>query len=192
MRRKNDGFTLLELMVVMGILAVLAGTVFPAVSGTKSTGVATQAKTDAESVQKALDRFANISIKAGAFPEATLGSPGFYGNGVTNVGTDIATWIDLDGLTTIPNPSPSTHTAIDWQKSAEVWMQDGSVVSMSFVPNFLSRIPDSYKLRFVETNNKKEFLWLLKKESSGGESTRKVQVYRVVHESGGTVAIRLY
>ena len=67
----RKGFTLVELMVVVSILAVLMAIVVPAVGGTKEQSVEGQVKSDGDAVGKGVSNFNNKSIKP-AFPEASL------------------------------------------------------------------------------------------------------------------------
>ncbi len=67
----SRGFTLVELMVVVSILAVLMAIVVPAIGGTKEQSVEGTVKSDADAVGKAVSNFNNKSIKP-AFPEQSL------------------------------------------------------------------------------------------------------------------------
>lgn len=55
--KESRGFTLIEMMTVMGILSVLSAITFPAVAGTTSFSRATTQTVDLTSVQQAVDRF---------------------------------------------------------------------------------------------------------------------------------------
>ncbi|MBI2934374.1 MAG: type II secretion system protein [Chloroflexi bacterium] len=188
--RKNRGFTLLELMVVMGIMAVLAAVVFPAVTGVKGSSAEAQVKSDADAVQKATDSFNNKSIKAGVFPETTFGGTGTYAA------------YDSDGVSTraltpgsLTTTVAGTYTKIDWAAAISVWLQNGAVASMGFVPNFLGKQPESSTLKADEDGTSDEFLWLLRQEGAGAEVTRKVEVYRLKPATEGATAssyMRLY
>ncbi len=56
-RRGQMGFTLIELMVVMGIMVVLAGIVVGGVTGTTDIGRDAAASSDLNTIQSAVDRF---------------------------------------------------------------------------------------------------------------------------------------
>ncbi len=188
--RKNKGFTLLELMVVMGIMAVLAAVVFPAVSGVKGSSAEAQVKSDADAVQKASDSFNNKSIKAAVFPETTFAGTGSYTAYDTN-GTTVRTLTPGSLTTTVAG----TYTKINWSAAVNVWLQDGAVASMGFVPNFLGKQPESSTLKADEDNTLNEFLWLLRQEGAGSEVSRKVEVYRLKPQTEGAATssyMRLY
>ncbi len=188
LNKRNKGFTLLELMVVMGILAVLAAIIFPAVSGVKGTSVEGQAKTDADATQKGLERFNNQSIKAGIFPEETFTVPSY--NFFDSNGASARTVTAAASTTT----DAGKYTKIKWDAEVKVWLQDGTVAAMNFVPNFLQKQPESAGLVADENASDKEFLWLLRHEGAGAEVSRKVEVYRLKPqtEAGAAAYMRLY
>src|SRR3974390_899076 len=57
MRKRHDGFTLIEIMVVVVILAVLGALVVPNILGKVDTARITAAKTDIRSIGTALDLY---------------------------------------------------------------------------------------------------------------------------------------
>ena len=57
LRKKQRGFTLVEMMVVMAIISVLAAVVFPAVSGVGTTSHNARQVEDVKTVQGGVDRF---------------------------------------------------------------------------------------------------------------------------------------
>ena len=57
MRKRHDGFTLIEIMVVVVILAVLGALVVPNILGKVDTARITAAKTDIRSISTALDLY---------------------------------------------------------------------------------------------------------------------------------------
>jgi general secretion pathway protein G len=56
-RRNQDGFTLVELLIVIVILGILAGIVVFAVNGITDRGVKSACKTDAQTVQVASEAY---------------------------------------------------------------------------------------------------------------------------------------
>jgi general secretion pathway protein G len=56
-RRNQDGFTLVELLIVIVILGILAGIVVFAVNGITDRGVKSACKTDAQTVQVASESY---------------------------------------------------------------------------------------------------------------------------------------
>ncbi|MCQ2377786.1 MAG: type II secretion system GspH family protein [Victivallaceae bacterium] len=69
---KKSSFTLVELLVVIGIILVLAGLLIPAVSGVQKQGRITQAKSDMSTISMALAAFA--SDNGGKYLGASTGS----------------------------------------------------------------------------------------------------------------------
>ena len=57
-QRSREGFTLIELMVVVIVLAVLAATIIPQFAGTTHDAKVSKAKTDIATLKGALERFA--------------------------------------------------------------------------------------------------------------------------------------
>ena len=64
--KESRGFTLIEMMTVMGILSVLSAITFPAITGTTSFSRATTQTVDLTSAQQSVDRF--ISDTGSFFP----------------------------------------------------------------------------------------------------------------------------
>ncbi|MBI2934561.1 MAG: type II secretion system protein [Chloroflexi bacterium] len=196
-RHKHEkGFTLLELMVVMGVLSVLSGMVFVAISGVKGSSVEAQVKNDADSVKKSVDNFNSRSIK-GTFPET---SNPFSGGGIYSIEYGINTFKNLRGgampnYTSSPDnsqvskPSDATHAAVDWSATTRVWLKDGTVDAMALVPDFMEKQPESVSLMADEKDypTAKEFMWLFRKVGGAGgtEKARKVEVYRLQEDSAG-------
>jgi general secretion pathway protein G len=76
-RRNQDGFTLVELLIVIVILGILAGIVVFAVNGITDRGVKSACKTDAQTVQVASEAYyAQHSAWAGSIADQTV--PGTY------------------------------------------------------------------------------------------------------------------
>ena len=69
--KKSRGFTLIELMVVMAIMAVLVGVVLPGVTGVGLTGKTTGRDADAKEIQQAVQRF---NTDTGLWPTGLGGS----------------------------------------------------------------------------------------------------------------------
>ena len=75
--KENRGFTLIEMMTVMGILSVLSAITFPAVTGTTSFSRATTQTVDLTAAQQAVDRFdidTNSSFPTLASLSGTVGA----------------------------------------------------------------------------------------------------------------------
>lgn len=198
-KKGQKGFTLVELMVVMAILAVLMGIVMPAVSGTKEASVGGQVASDAKSASTAVDNFSNKSITT-IFPEGVLTSA----TGLSTIGQHdyvleaslaaTALLVDKNGTSlgdladTVTNYAGSevpARTALSFVATTDVYQENGSIKEAAFVPDFLSKEPDSLNLQADETKDAtngdevNEFLWVLKVSSPGSEQeSRAVEVYR--------------
>lgn len=214
LRKGSKGFTLVELMVVMGILAVLMAIVMPAVTGTKSVSVEGQVLSDAKSVQTAVDNFNNKSIKVGAFPEVVLATGTHaYSDVYAAVSSGGATLKNKDGspkgsgetlATTIavPGKGSSTvakRTVLNFLAAVDTYDSTGAVKTAFFVPDFLGKSPSSIPLMGDDTkslgatdNKIEEFLWLMMVNApQTDQESRTVEVYRLTDAVGcaGTTTI---
>ena len=70
LRRSQSGFTLVELMLVLVILAILAGIVLPKFSGVSERGRVTAAQTQISTFKTALDAF---EVDMGHYPSGHNG-----------------------------------------------------------------------------------------------------------------------
>lgn len=218
-KRGQKGFTLVELMVVVGILAVLMSVVFPAVTGTKSTSMVGQVQSDAASVQKALDNFQNKGVSP-LYPEQALGTKTAYklpagtiltkkeldlaGDPVTITvaadagvpGSDNALGTQTD-YTLGANAAP-TYKELNWDATTRVWQSDGSVNTAYFVPDFLLKEPSSVPLdndesvvSFTNGTYLAEFLWLVKVNNPGSQdASRTLEVYRLQDWTSGAATYK--
>src|SRR3984893_9424245 len=82
-RFRNTSFTLLELMVVIAIVVVLAGLLFPAVQSVLDRAKKVQAKNDLTQIVTAVNAF---YTEYGRYPTTVTGGDANYGPGAT--GTD--------------------------------------------------------------------------------------------------------
>lgn len=205
LRKGSKGFTLVELMVVMGILAVLMAIVMPAVTGTKSVSVEGQVLSDAKSVQTAVDNFNNKSIKVGAFPEVVLATGthaysdvyaavgGATPGGATlknkdgspkGSGETLATPIDVPGKS---GTTVAKRTVVNFLATVDTYDSTGAVKTAFFVPDFLGKSPSSIPLMGDDTkalgatyNKIEEFLWLMMVNApQTDQESRTVEVYRL-------------
>ena len=87
MLKKQKGFTLMELLVVVAIMGVLMAVVGAAVTGIKSSSVDGQVQSDAKATQTATDNYNNKSINTGQFPDTTPDAASHINQDVADVGT---------------------------------------------------------------------------------------------------------
>ena len=76
--KREAGFTLVELLLIMVILGVLAATVMFALSGTASSAAVASCNTDAKTVETAVEAFHDSpgnTADSGNFPNASTGIP---------------------------------------------------------------------------------------------------------------------
>ena len=84
-RSRNSGFTLVELMLVMVILAILAAVVVPRIAGRGEDARKAAAKTDVAAIEGALDQF---EVDNGRYPTNEEGLNAL----VQNPGNNVQNW----------------------------------------------------------------------------------------------------
>ncbi len=114
---RQKGFTLIEIMVVLAIMGVLVGVVFPAVTGATIIGRTTAQSHDIKAAQDGIDRFNTGDLDGKPWPtQASL-------PGVTDiwVAGELPTGTGLMGEGTQANPYIFTQddiAGIDWLSPA--------------------------------------------------------------------------
>ena len=117
LRKRQKGFTLIELMTVMAILSVLSAVTFPAISGGVTAGKATTQSVDISSIQRASDWFKSEAVDHFPSEAAAAGVSGGWSAGnlpeLDPVGTggtatdpivfdeDTVAGIDFNAVTTV-------------------------------------------------------------------------------------------
>ena len=187
--RNQKGFTLIELLMVITIIGVLVGIVAQAVGGTGNLGTEAQVESDGKETQSAVDRYHNTATKPDQWPEQAFGL--IY----KDPAGGSRKFLDLDG--NIISNVTTTHRELKTNAQTTVWQADGTVLTVSFVPGFLLKAPNSFILENDEGlsdsigNALSEFLWTLIRGEVGTESeNRVVAIYRLDStESDGAVAV---
>jgi prepilin-type N-terminal cleavage/methylation domain-containing protein len=105
--RKDRGFTLVELLVVIGIIAALAAVVIPNVSQFVGRGDAAANSTEAQTVQAAMDLYLAdtgdiaVTVQAAATNDMTATTPALAPTYIrTNTTKCTYTWAAVTGIVT--------------------------------------------------------------------------------------------
>jgi prepilin-type N-terminal cleavage/methylation domain-containing protein len=137
LRRKiglgGHGFTLVEMMVVLSIMAVMAAIVFPAVTGTTTTSREATQPMDINSVQTGVDRFNADDTDGKPWPtEAALDGTSWTAGAVPSAA--------VTGSGTSGDPYDFADDAVAGIKWDSPATADG--VSKTFNPDYLRTLPD--------------------------------------------------
>ncbi|MBI2304225.1 MAG: type II secretion system protein [Chloroflexi bacterium] len=199
--KSEGGFTLVELLVVVAILAVLASIVGGGVMGAKTAGEDSQVKSDAYNMQQAIQRFNTESSRNNDWPEPNSG--GDTGeNGLelvavvsNNIKSDGIQLYDEDGTTTLQQvaaTSPITYTTLVFSDTTRTRDQAGNLMVKKLVPDFVNRKPANSDWK--QTNGsatKLVYAWLLLKGSTiNGVESRSVHVFKLTE--AGDKYIKIY
>jgi type II secretory pathway pseudopilin PulG len=106
---KKSYFTLVELLVVVGIVVILAGLVLPAVIGGAQQGRITQAKSDMKAIQMAL---AQMDQTYGRILKASSATPAVVTFSTSSTGTTTVTANRKSSDSNLPSGSDSTDYAV--------------------------------------------------------------------------------
>ena len=126
--KKSAAFTLVELLVVISIIAILAGLSFPAVNGALDSAKKTHAKSNAVQIAAAVSAY---DMEYGKLPPLTAGSSssdstGDVGSFLTQILGGVSN--NIDNSRTITFLEMSSYKK---GKGGQVEMIDGSVVDVS-------------------------------------------------------------
>jgi prepilin-type N-terminal cleavage/methylation domain-containing protein len=126
--RQEEGFTLIELMIVIVILGVLAGIVLFAVGGITDRGTSAACKTDVSTIQTGVEAY---FAKKGVYPPDLVPSLTDPAGGVNN--TQFLKWdSSFTGSTSATGPASSVRTgqgyniAYQGPATGDVWVAPGA------------------------------------------------------------------
>lgn len=177
LRRNQQGFTLIELTVVMTIMVVMAHIVMAGVSGSGDRSKEVGAMADANALFTAIVKFNGDSPNYAIWPEESLGlntaTHQFVYKGLSADGS-VSNTINTDNATaspkiTLTDAQLANYTQIDWNKSFE----DSSGTALYFVDDLIT-YPKSAQLK---KNNHPAHIFLLKKIAD--EKGRLVELYQL-------------
>lgn len=125
--KTNQGFTLIEVVVVMAIIAVLAALVVGAITVARKTAIETQARTDARTIQTGLEAY---FAQHRAYPDYF--NPHTGGNWIGFGEIADASHLNLKLSSSINCYNPGTN---DWHGAGIVYVHPNQVIAGRLDPD---------------------------------------------------------
>ena len=190
-KRGEKGFTLVELMVVMAIMAVLSAIVLPAVTGTKQLSLDSQVKQDAYAVETGVSK---VNADANVSESLTTDNTSVFGT-VSSQSTS-SQWPENPITTTYATEFPTVTTAISgvtlkntagtviYSSNTTGFVADYTAIDIDglIADGYLQEEPVGVDSTFSTAKAYHNYLWLLKKANVEGTSDagRVVEVFKLV------------
>lgn len=203
-KKGEKGFTLIELMVVMAIIAVLAAVVMPAITGTKQISINAQVSQDASATETATSNYnanANLAealvtatpnvldetttqITSNKWPEITI-SAGydveFRAAAIPGDNLVIAVNIVSKNGTTLYATDGATNKKLADFVTAYTALNIDTLLDEGYLPEK----PSSIDLLFSTTKAYHNYLWLLNKgfiegEDAGSTGGRALEIFSLI------------
>lgn len=123
MMKKTDGFTIIELIIVMAVMAILAGLGYNYYGNQREKSSASIMYTDLQTIELALDNFARADGISQWWPQSEFGSTGKTDNPTIS---EIQATTDLKRyLATVPDTPVETQSGYTYDNDFEYSSPDG-------------------------------------------------------------------